>query len=184
MMALASAFTILRTARKFYKGTHSNTSGSNSLAMTLQQQLEQSGLLQQLPAFLTATAQQLEAAIETATPAAASTNQQAGEEVCAPVFILHPPPSRDAYNVLNLLEMLTGCLVGFYSAHAAGPPCLVPAARLIMASLQYLNSTESFGPSPQERQAAAGHIPSNNQKDGASEPNWQRGFVRCAVLAA
>jgi hypothetical protein len=104
----------------------SSSSSSNSsnnkggLTIALWAQIEQSGLLQQLPGMLNSHLQTLQ-----------SNEPHAGEST-REIFI-------DMINLCTLLSSLRKLNPIYLSAHAAGQQCLVPAMQLALSSLPYIS---------------------------------------------
>lgn len=163
-LAITSATALFTAAHDagFIPGHHNNSSSSNqlnSLGVSLRQQLEQSGLLQQLPALLTVTAQQLEH-----TPTAAATNQEsvnagpsADDTVRAACRAWYVSEEGQSMSLLWLVSKVCKLVPDFLSSHAAGSLCLLPSARLAMGVLRHVSSKTAG----QQQAAAAANSAAN-----------------------
>jgi hypothetical protein len=98
------------------------------LTAVLWQQLEQSGLLQKLPALLTLHTSQLQHKLSTL-------SQPEGMDG-TPALANY---QTDLLDMLKLIDSVQRLQPAFLTAHAAGQQCVVPAMQLGMTSMRYIS---------------------------------------------
>jgi hypothetical protein len=132
--ALPPAAVVVAAASSNRSTSSSSTSSSSSnskLTAMLWQQIEQSGVLQHLPAALSITTPELLDQIPDHPTKAHSCLAGSASEIL----------SWRSFCLGNLLDGLQMLHPNFLSAHAVGQQCLAPAMQFGMSSLQYISST-------------------------------------------
>ena len=107
--------------------TSTSTSSNLTAGRLLWQQLEQSGLLQKLPAVLSCQASHIQQKTSTLC------QQQNDDDLLA----LLP---RDPEDILKVMISIQQLQPGFLTVHAAGQQCVVPAMQLGMSSMRHISA--------------------------------------------
>jgi len=151
LIAVRAASTVLRLA--YIPNSNSNSSSSNgSIITTLSQQLEPSGLLQQLPQLLTFTAQQLEAqgpaAAAAATEAITHDHSSSGSSA-ASLLTQSLELAADTHHLLRRVDFVMPDLLLYTPV---GRACVLPLARVAINTLRALGSVLTAHSTPSSRE--------------------------------
>jgi hypothetical protein len=139
-------------------------SNTRSTAAELEQQLHNSGLLQHLPALVTAVARQLLPAA--GVPAAGDLPSDKPQCNGVPYVVVELRADH-----VTLLLSAIHCLTPLFSANSStGASCLLPAQRLAVAAQQYLSTVLARQPGQQDGRTAV----SSSQHSAALTASQQR----------
>jgi len=151
LIAVRAASTVLRLAF-IAPNSSSSSSSSSGINASLRQQLEPSGLLQQLPELLTTAAQQLEVEGPAAAAAAGETCAYNDGSSCGSTesqLTLSLDLASDAYHLLRGVNAVTpGLLLYTPVGHA----CVLSLARIAINTLRALGSVFAADSTPSNRQ--------------------------------